>query len=236
MKVLLLIATALPFIVGDIITGGQHVYDAQLTDPNVVFAVNGINNLFKTNGDSRPRVAEKIISATSQVVSGVIYRFQIEVSGGSSKEVCNVAVWSRPWVAAAEQTLLQGTPTCAAETVAQPQARSVVGGQQETSLTDPEVQKAVTYLETRINARSNSLYYLKATSATKVTKQVVNGVIYRFTALTFALSSCTRNDANVANALCPVSANALTQQTCTTEIYWNPRETPEYTVNSEDCS
>jgi len=236
MKILLLLATALPFIYSQDMPGGQHAFEAHLTDDTVVFAVNEINNFFKANGDNKPRVADKVISATSQVVAGVIYRYKIEVHGGATKEICTVAVLSQPWL---QKTQLQGTPSCAAE--AQPKskskakAKSLVGGQEATTLADPEVQKAVQFLETTVNAKSNSLFYLKAQSAASVTKQVVNGVIYRFNGLKFAASDCTQNDVKQGNKVCRVDANAAPLETCSYVVYWNPRQTPVYTINNSIC-
>uniref|UniRef100_A0A0B7A1B1 Cystatin domain-containing protein n=1 Tax=Arion vulgaris TaxID=1028688 RepID=A0A0B7A1B1_9EUPU len=232
MKVLLLLATALPFITCGLV-GGEQPYNAQLTDVSVVFAVGEINNLFQTNGDQRPRVAEKIISATSQVVSGVIYRYEIEVSGGNTKEICSIAVWSQPWLSDSEKNKVEGTPSCIPETSA---VARQLGGEQIVSLTDPDVALAAQFLESTLNAQSNSLFYLKITSASKVTKQIVNGVNYRFFDANLTPTSCTKNDVKLnPDQVCTVNANAVALVTCTYVVYYNPRQTPAYTISSQSC-
>uniref|UniRef100_A0A0B7A3F7 Cystatin domain-containing protein n=1 Tax=Arion vulgaris TaxID=1028688 RepID=A0A0B7A3F7_9EUPU len=236
MKVLLLLATALPFITCGLL-GGQNQYNAQLTDASVIFAVSEINNFFQANGDQRPRVAVQIRSATSQVVSGTKYGYEIEVSGGDTKEICNITIWSQPWLSASEKNKVVGTPSCIPETsVAQPAVSHQRGGQQIVSLTDADVVLAAQFLESTLNAQSNSLFYLKITSASKVTKQIVNGVNYRFFDANLTPTSCTKNDVKLnPDQVCTVNANAVALVTCTYVVYYNPRQTPAYTISSQSC-
>ncbi|BFZ07453.1 hypothetical protein BsWGS_10492 [Bradybaena similaris] len=238
MKVLLLIATALPFIAGQVdMPGGPHTFTTNLSDPNVVFALKTINEVYRTNGDQRPRVGEKIVSATSQVVAGVKYTYKIEVKVGDDvKELCAISVWSRPWLTGTDALSVLGTPECHPETIAAARSVGVVGGQEDVSFSDPDVQKVVHFLESKLNAKSNSLFYLKATSASKVTKQVVNGIIYRFYVITYAESVCTQEDVKKdTNKLCTVNANSPVRELCTDEVYYSAlRETP-YSITSETC-
>ncbi|CAG5134257.1 unnamed protein product [Candidula unifasciata] len=192
MKILLLIATALPFITCQDIPGGKHALNVSLTDPNVVLALNAVNELYKTNGDQRLRTGVEVVSATSQIVAGVKYTYTIKVSGGDANELCTVSILRQPWIS--DKPALLGEPTCVPEKAGAAPPAALVGGQVDVSFSDPDVQKAVQFLESKINAKSNGLYYLKATGASKVTKQVVNGIIYRFYAVTYAESQCTQND------------------------------------------
>lgn len=40
----------------------------------------------------------KIISASHQVVSGSLYRYEVELVEGGATKKCNVQIWSQPWL------------------------------------------------------------------------------------------------------------------------------------------
>ncbi|BFZ07452.1 hypothetical protein BsWGS_10490 [Bradybaena similaris] len=117
MKVLLLIAAALPFITGQgNIVGDPRPYTPNLSDPYVVFAVNAIKEDCKSNGDQRPRDAVQVVSATKQVVAGTRYVYEIEFKVGNVYERCTIAVWSRPWMPPNEKLLVVQAPVCRPKT------------------------------------------------------------------------------------------------------------------------
>ncbi|KAK0050380.1 cystatin-like protein precursor [Biomphalaria pfeifferi] len=110
---LVVLLAVVPFISSQLV-GGQVPYTTTLNDPNVLFAVKAINSFYQQQGDNNLRTGVKVVRATSQVVAGALYRFTIQVSGGSTNEDCTVVVWSRPWLSGDEATQLQGTPSCVA--------------------------------------------------------------------------------------------------------------------------
>jgi hypothetical protein len=235
MKVLLLLTTVLPFVCVASF-GGPRPYSTTLEDPFVVFGVNEIKKYLTTNGDTRPRAAVRIISSSQQVVAGTLYKFELEISGGDTNEVCKVAVLSQPWLQENERVTIREQPSCVAVNArVERQAKRLVGGQRAANLSDPDVQQAFAFLEVQHNARSNSLYYHKVTGARQVTRQMVNGIIFRFTDVTYARSDCRKNHTNPDNTACPVSANAETVATCSSQVYQSFGDKPDYTLTREDC-
>merc|ERR1712121_189751 len=92
--------------------GGVSEYSTDLNDPNVKFAMTAINNYYLGKGDNNARTAVKLISATKQVVAGMLYTYTIQVSDGTNTENCAVTVWSRAWLSGPEATQLSGDPQC----------------------------------------------------------------------------------------------------------------------------
>ncbi|KAH9512419.1 hypothetical protein Btru_039506 [Bulinus truncatus] len=110
----LLLVAVLPYLAYAGLVGGQVTYTTTLDDPNIVFAVQAINDYYKKLGDNQLRTAVKLVEATSQVVAGAMYRFKLEVTNGSTVEECTVAVWSRPWLTGDDATRVEGEPHCVA--------------------------------------------------------------------------------------------------------------------------
>jgi len=212
--------------------GGEVPFKTNLQNPDVVFAVNGINEFYQKAGDNDVRSAVKVLSATSKVVAGALYTFKLEITGGAQDEVCTVKVWSRPWLSGSEQTQLSGAPHCSPKV----EKTRRVGAEEKIDFTDDEVQKAVTVLELSANSMTNSLYYLKATGATSVTKQVVNGFLYNFKSVAFSKTECTKSDAAASDALgnCPLTDNKA-MMTCNASVWYNPRQVPVYQLTDIEC-
>ncbi|EDW24486.1 GL24172 [Drosophila persimilis] len=49
-------------------------------------------------GDGPSYQLVNLISATSQVVSGTLRTYKVELSDGSDKKQCTVKIWSQPWL------------------------------------------------------------------------------------------------------------------------------------------
>ncbi|PVD26239.1 hypothetical protein C0Q70_13909 [Pomacea canaliculata] len=64
--------------------GGKVTVTVEPTAEPVVFAVQAINNQFKTNGDATPRELAEIISAQSQVVAGQLLYLNLRLTGAQS--------------------------------------------------------------------------------------------------------------------------------------------------------
>jgi uncharacterized protein with beta-barrel porin domain len=227
-----LLAAALPFITCQVLPGGQTPYSADIHNQFVVFAVSGINTWYQSNGDNRERVSERVVSATSQIVAGVLYRFEIQVSGGDQQELCSVSVLSSPWLEPASATKLVGSPVCEAQ-----QSRRQVGSAVAVDISDPDTLRAFRFLETTITAQENSVAYLVGVQFEGITKQVVNGIIFTFNKVSYARSVCPPNEILTNNYLfCVNSAIGLpVVKKCTSSVYWNPRDSEEYTLKSNLC-
>ncbi|KAH8250093.1 hypothetical protein KR026_004896, partial [Drosophila bipectinata] len=50
------------------------------------------------SGDGPSYQVVKVKSATSQVVSGSLEKFEVELSNGSDNKDCIVSIWSQPWL------------------------------------------------------------------------------------------------------------------------------------------
>ncbi|XP_005113396.2 uncharacterized protein LOC101851919 [Aplysia californica] len=232
MKLIFVVCLILPLISGAVLTGGiNNDYTTSLDDPNVKFAVDGINSYYKGLGDSTSRTAVRLVSASSQVVSGTLYRYTIELTNGENKEQCDVRVWSQPWLPEGQRTVLGGAPKCTQ--VKAPSARSMLGAPEVVSITEEDVQSALGALEQRQTAQSNGLVYLKAVSAKKITKQVVNGLVFSLTDVTFYGSSCSRTPTD--RTTCSVAADASLVQTCSANIWYSDRNTPNYKISNVVC-
>jgi len=92
--------------------GGVSDYKTDLNDPLVKFAMTEINNYYLGKGDNNARTAVSLISATKQVVAGMLYTYTIQVTDGTNTERCAVTVWSRSWLSGADATQLSGEPQC----------------------------------------------------------------------------------------------------------------------------
>jgi len=211
--------------------GGEVPFKTGLQNPDVIFAMNGINEMYQQAGDNDVRSAVTLLSATSKVVSGALYTFKLEITGGAQDEVCTVQVWSRPWLSGSEKTKLSGSPTCSPKTAPR------VGSEEKIDFTDDEVQQAVTVLELSANSMNNGLSYLKATGATSVTKQVVNGFMYNFKSVAFSKTECTKSEAAASDALgkCPLTDNTAVV-TCNASVWYNPRQVPVYQLTDIQCN
>jgi len=214
--------------------GGTVPFETNLQNPDVVFAVNEINEAFQKSGDNDARTAVKLLSATVKVVAGALFEFTIEVTGGHLNEECTVSVWSRPWLQGTEKTQLYGEPKCHALE----RRELALGAEEEISLEEEEVRNAYVVLGERVNAEDNGPSYLVGTSAEKVTKQVVNGILYNFTNIKFYKSSCTKAEEAAAdeNQMCTVELNEAKPVTvCTATVWYNPRQLPVYQLTDYQC-
>ncbi|KAH8331224.1 hypothetical protein KR067_013004, partial [Drosophila pandora] len=50
------------------------------------------------SGDGPNYQVVKVKSATTQVVSGSLEKFEVELSNGSDHKDCIVSIWSQPWL------------------------------------------------------------------------------------------------------------------------------------------
>merc|ERR1711874_193739 len=135
----LLLATALPMLCQGALVGGKTEIKINETDPNVMFAVTAINGFYAKQGDNENRDLVKVVKATSQVVAGTLYTLLLDVKSSGGEELCEVTVWSRPWLSGDEAMQVSDGPSCKP---ADKQQQVLAGGMQAADPDAQEVQDA----------------------------------------------------------------------------------------------
>ncbi|XP_046351314.2 multicystatin-like [Haliotis rufescens] len=131
------------------------------------FALGKINGLQGANNSM-----EQIISAKAQVVSGMNYILAIRIKEGDKTQICNVKVWSQPWLNKLEMT----QHSCTQVTK---RAGGLLGGVTAVDANSAEIQEVANFAVTEINGlqgAQNSL--VKVVNARK---QIVAGINYILT-------------------------------------------------------
>ncbi|TDG43079.1 hypothetical protein AWZ03_010495 [Drosophila navojoa] len=95
MKIVFVLGLALTIVSAGILGGVTELSGADLKE-----AENTLNNSLSklASGDGPNYKLGKIIKATRQVVSGTKYVYDVELIEGSKTKVCNVEIWSQPWL------------------------------------------------------------------------------------------------------------------------------------------
>ncbi|XP_030376202.1 sarcocystatin-A-like [Scaptodrosophila lebanonensis] len=95
-KVIVVLGLALTIVAANV-PGAPRV----LTGDDLKDAENTLNSSLQklASGDGPNYQLGKIISATRQVVSGSLYKYEVElVDGNKATKKCNVSIWSQPWL------------------------------------------------------------------------------------------------------------------------------------------
>lgn len=95
---LLIVASVICFANGDVLVGGP----SQVTDLSVLKEIKSIarNSLAGLNSDDKRRASlevDHLLSATSQVVSGIRYDAVFIVLENREKVKCNFSIWVQSW-------------------------------------------------------------------------------------------------------------------------------------------
>jgi cystatin-C len=137
-------------------------------DPDALKAANFVVTHFNARAGFSPhfyRLSE-LLSAQTQVVAGVNYLLELELSHGSEREVHQVVVFSQPWLnkmELKEHQLISSLP----------------GGYYPVSVKNPQVMGAAEFAVGEINKRSNSLTPYVGEEIFAASSQVVAGMNYR---------------------------------------------------------
>ncbi|XP_059172570.1 uncharacterized protein LOC131953418 [Physella acuta] len=229
MNPLLIIALLVPMTLAQL--GGfepMHFLDG--SDPNVQFAVKAINDFYAKQGDNAVRTFVSVLQSQSQIVAGTHYQFTLKVATATQTEICQVDVWSRPWLSGSEGLQTTKDPVCT------PQAKRqvLVGGPMVIDSNRDDVQKALDFAVTTMNAQENYLYLRKAVSIAQVTSQVVSGISFHFTGVVMASTNCDKSTTHNLNG-CAVANDADTR-TCDFNVWWQSWMTPEYQLTNVHCN
>jgi len=226
----LLLATALPMLCQGALVGGKTEIKINETDPNVMFAVTAINGFYAKQGDNENRDLVKVVKATSQVVAGTLYTLLLDVQSSGGEELCEVTVWSRPWLSGDEAMQVSDGPSCKP---ADKQQQVLAGGMQAADPDAQEVQDALSFATDAMNSQENFLYLRKPTNIAKVTSQVVSGVAYHFHGVEMSATECAKGS-NQLLSTCRVSATNNVR-TCDFDVWWQAWMTPQYKIDNVKC-
>ncbi|CAL1539414.1 unnamed protein product [Lymnaea stagnalis] len=210
------------------ILGGFQPLQIDGSNTNVQYAVKTVNEFYARQGDNAVRTLVSVLQAESQIVAGTHYKFTLKLSSGTTTEVCEVEVWARAWLNGGEALQSTKDPVCTNG------KRQLVGGESAIDIKDPEVQKALDFAVTALNARENFMYLRKAVSVSRVTSQVVAGISFHFYGVQLSATNCDKMSTHQLNS-CAVADGADTQ-TCDFKVWWQSWTTPEYQINSINCS
>ncbi|RUS81188.1 hypothetical protein EGW08_011053 [Elysia chlorotica] len=198
--------------------GGEEAYSPNAKDEEVVFAMQSINDKY-ANDASRTLV--KIIHATSQVVEGSIFRYTIEVTGGADgNEVCEVSVWSQPWLTDASlRYQIVDDITC----------RPLYSG----------VTQALDAIEKFLNRRWFNTYYMRIKNSPAILQVRSYGEErFKISKIEMSYTSCIKSTAFALTDIselikdCPVEADADVEVTCSATVV---KSGGPYTVESHQC-
>mgnify|MGYP002649673989 CR=1 FL=1 len=180
--------------------GGKHkmdVHDAHLQEV-IVEAETKINA--QLNSQYYHKII-KVLSAESQVVSGVMYFINFEIAttqclkekvtkenratcdAFSNIQVCEVQIHSQPWLNVFDVSHLK----CIAKTVDHKD-----GGLQPMDVHNPQLLEVLSSVQDDLNVRLNSMYYHKIVKVLSAQSQVVAGVMYHVE-FEFGMTKCLKS-------------------------------------------
>ncbi|XP_069117431.1 uncharacterized protein [Argopecten irradians] len=192
--------------------GGYTKHDVDATVMMMAnFALNQMNMQYKASNS-----LVRVVSASTQVVSGTNYKLTLELDNG---QMCEVVVWDQPWTHTTQVT----SNTCAA-------SKRQLGAPHSVSSSDAHVQEVMTQAVELANGMINSMFRLSLISISDVKKQVVAGMKYEFD-MQMGKTSCMNNDDSkgLTAAQCPVTNGAQPVEFHVVGI-WQSWMTPQYQV------
>ncbi|XP_044747094.1 uncharacterized protein LOC123308498 [Coccinella septempunctata] len=189
------------------LVGGKKVID--VSNPNIKEytgeAVDYLNTKL-SKGDSRLKIG-KILSATSQVVSGVSYDVKAELVDCSGEEnsvencgtvpkLCDINIWYRPWMNSRIITIKCDGQTYTVDTLQTKNRRkreSLVGGWTKKETDNPKVTEHLGNLLSNLDSQSGMDNKLKIKEIISVSTQVVAGTNWLIKARV-SRSDCSKTD------------------------------------------
>jgi len=201
-------------------------------DPNVMYAVGAINAMYAAKGDNDIRSIVKVTSAQSQVVAGVLYDINLQVSGVGGDENCHVKVWSRVWLSGDDQTQVTDGPHCTAAPAKRQLGGGVPGGFTQADVSSDDVKNALAFAVDSINAQENSMYLRVAQSniAGHVQQQVVAGMHYKFNDINMIRTDCMKGTTDLSN--CQATDDVTT---CHFDVFVQAWMDPAYKMENLMC-
>ncbi|XP_067682744.1 uncharacterized protein [Haliotis asinina] len=165
----------------DVPIGAPKSVDVTSTDVQNMasFAVTSLNGLQGTQNS-----LDQVLSAKTQVVSGMNYMLTLRLREGYKSQLCEVTVWYQSWTNTKQVTDHHCFPVSK-------RSAPVLGGVEPVHLSAP-IQQAVSFAEDALNGKMNSMFRMVTEKVDHVTQQVVAGIKYSFD-LHLVASSCMNN-------------------------------------------
>ncbi|KAK6181112.1 hypothetical protein SNE40_009042 [Patella caerulea] len=189
------------------------------------FALEKLNGLL----DSDAKMTNvKIVSAQTQVVSGVNYFLTIRVQYGADVKECNVVVYVQSWTNTNKMTSQNCIDLKASK-------RSLLGGIVPVDM-DADTKKAISFGIENFNQRSNSMFRSQPLKISNVSKQLVAGNLYRFDA-DMQETQCRKSQDNINKGFadCPPNVKGL-RNVCKFTVLQQAWKTPEWTLTDFKCN
>jgi len=210
------------------IAGGVSAATLTMDNVNVMFAKQATMDHFTATGAADTTRTLSIKSATQQVVSGMLYTITFSTN---MNEECTVKVWEQVWMT--PQRSISSGPNCVAVQNRRQLGGGMPGGVSAADMNSAEVQAALNFGVKAVNGMENSMYLRKVQGSYTVTKQVVSGMLYKFTDVVLAQTDCFKGS-NTDLSMCNVSDPA-DENTCSFTIAVQAWMTPSMKVVDWSC-
>ncbi|XP_059143281.1 uncharacterized protein LOC131930712 [Physella acuta] len=159
----------------------------------------------------------------NKTVEGEKWYLNLVVSTLGKVELCQVDVWSRPWLKDGDAFLVTRDPDCTEGT----------GFPVVVNINNTEVQKALSFAECTFNNDSDSPVLWKAVSIGLVTSQIVSGTLFKFTDVVFSPTNCSKKTTHSLTPGC-VPTKDVTCPACYFDV-WEGWKQPLYKMNNSYC-
>lgn len=169
------------------------------------------NDVVSSNSNQDLKFNHRVISAQSQVVSGVNYYIKVKINDARCRrfctvELCDLVIWERAWENSIKLTSYKCNPIKKSEFrpdsdhILPKKAKTHLVGQVKTVEMDEKSQAALDFMVRRINMGLNSSYLHKLKDVTEIKKQMVAGIKYHFKFL-ITETSCDKNENDLDSCL-----------------------------------
>ncbi|XP_057656979.1 uncharacterized protein LOC130894281 isoform X4 [Diorhabda carinulata] len=182
----------------DTVTGGINQIPKD-DDQVKLYLKDGLTNMDQVSSHANKYKVLEVLEASSQVVSGVMYRIKARITVSdcekgskvdtencgvlkeSPVQVCNFKIWDKPWIPQSKETKV----TCKkeeAEHSKQRRSAGIPGGTNSISTDDPQIKNYLKDALTHLDQSSSHTNKYKILDVIEASRQVVSGSLYRIKA------------------------------------------------------
>ncbi|XP_056639424.1 uncharacterized protein LOC130446921 isoform X3 [Diorhabda sublineata] len=182
----------------DTLTGGINQISKD-DDQVKLYLKDGLTNMDQVSSHANKYKVLEVLEASSQVVSGVMYRIKARITVSdcekgskvdtencgvlkeSPVQVCNFKIWDKPWIPQSKETKV----TCKkeeAEHSKQRRSAGIPGGTNSISTDDPQIKNYLKDALTHLDQSSSHTNKYKILDVIEASRQVVSGSLYRIKA------------------------------------------------------
>ena len=208
----------------------------ELNDPKIKeLSEFALSTIGQRSNDPNPPNLLRLIKASKQVVSGMLYTLEMEIApsncvdgescrDNSGRQRCSVTIWDQPWTGRREVTKMsckeasKSILTAAAKVSRQSNGRRVLGGIVPADPHSEEIKSAASFALQTIQAQSNSDNRLDVVTIRNAATQTVSGMNI-FLTLEIGETRCGANQTEASD--CPFDDQA-DRQMCKVKIWSRP--------------